>query len=119
MGTWSEPVEGREVCQPFMKGRSRGLVKGRSITEGLAFPERGNLVYTPAELSRAKPPSAANSKYGAEEETSSDEMSAAGQPEVCGCSGLPLPRLGRLCLGRRIPGGQSGPYGRLSSLSRR
>jgi len=62
MGTWSEPVEGRGVSQLLMKGRSRGLAKARSTTEGRAFPERGNLVYTPGEFRRAKPPNAANSR---------------------------------------------------------
>jgi len=70
MGMWSEPVEGREDSRPLTKGRSRGLAKARSITEGRAFPDRGNLVYTPGEFKRAKPPSAANSQYGAEEEIS-------------------------------------------------
>jgi len=78
MGTWSKRVEGREVSHAFMKGRSRGLEKSRSITEGCALTERGNLVYTPGEFSRAKPPSAANSKYGAEEETSWDEKERSG-----------------------------------------
>jgi len=73
MGTWSEPVEGREVSHPFTKGRSRGLAKVRSITEGRALPERGNLVYMPGKFSKAKLPSTANSKYGAEEETSRNE----------------------------------------------
>jgi len=62
MGTWSEPVEGREVSQPLPKSRSRGFAKARSMTEGRTFPQRGNLVYTPGEFSRPKPPSAANSK---------------------------------------------------------
>jgi len=56
------------VSHPLTKGRSRGLAKARSMREGRAFPERGNLVYTPREFSRAKPPSAASSKYGVEEE---------------------------------------------------
>jgi len=60
MGTWFQPVEGTEVSQLLTKGSSRGLAKARSITEGRAFPERGNLVDTPGELRRAKPPSAAN-----------------------------------------------------------
>jgi len=66
IATWSEPVEAREVSHPLMKGRSWGLAKGRSITDRRAFPERGNLVCPPGEFSRANPPSAANSKYGAE-----------------------------------------------------
>jgi len=44
MGTWSEHVQGRDVSQLVTKGRSRGLAKARSIMEGRAFPERGNLV---------------------------------------------------------------------------
>ena len=70
MGTWSEPMEGRKVPQLLTKGRSRGLAKARSITEGRAFHERGDLVYMPGEFGRAKLPSAANSKYRAEEEAS-------------------------------------------------
>ena len=62
MGTWSEPVERRKVSHPFTKGRTRGEPNARSITEGRAFPLRGNLVYTPGEWSKAKPPSAASSK---------------------------------------------------------
>jgi len=78
VGTWSEPVEGRDVSQPLTEGRSRGLAKGRSIAEGHAFPERGNLVYTPGELRRGKPPSATNSKYGADAETSWEENARRG-----------------------------------------
>ena len=70
IGMWSEPVEGREGSHPLTKGRSRGLANTRSITEGRTFPERGNLVYTHGEFSRAKPLNSANSKYGAEEGTS-------------------------------------------------
>ena len=73
IGMWYEPVEGREDSQPLTKSRSRGLAKTRSITEGRACPDRGNLVYTPGDFQRAKPPSAANSKYGPEEEISWDE----------------------------------------------
>ena len=62
METWSKPCEGREVSYPLTKGRSRGLAKARSITEGRAIPESGNLEYMPGEWSRAKPPSAANTK---------------------------------------------------------
>jgi len=60
MGTWSEPVEGREVSQPVMKGRSTRLANARWIRDGRAFAERGNLVYTPREFSRGKPPTASN-----------------------------------------------------------
>jgi len=70
IGTWSDLVEGREVSHPLKKGRSRGFANAKSIKEGRAFPERGNLVYTPGDLRRAKPPTAACSKYGVEEEIS-------------------------------------------------
>jgi len=74
MGTWFEPVERREVSHPLTKGRSTGLAKARSMPERRAFPESGNLVYTPGDLNGAKPPrAAASSKYGAEKETSWDE----------------------------------------------
>jgi len=61
MGTWSEPIEGREVSHPLMKGKSMGLANAKSITEGRALPERGNLVYMPGEFGWAKPPGTANS----------------------------------------------------------
>ena len=66
IGTWSEPVERRDVSHPPRKGRSRGLENARSITEGPAYPGRGNLVYTPGEFRKAKPPKAASSKCGVE-----------------------------------------------------
>ena len=45
MGTWSDPVEGREVAsQDWKAGRMRGLAKARSMALGLKDPERGNLV---------------------------------------------------------------------------
>jgi len=78
MRTWSKPIERREVSQPATKGRSRVLAKAQSITDVRAFPERGNLVYTPGEFCRAKPPSATNLKYGAEKETSQDEKERSG-----------------------------------------
>ena len=78
MRTWSEPIEARERSKPLTQGRSRVLAKARSITEGRAFPERGNLVYTPGDFSRGKPGSTANSKYVVEEETSSDEKERRG-----------------------------------------
>ena len=65
IGTWSKPVEGREVSHPLTKGKSRGLAKARSMREGHAFPEGGNLGYTPGQLSWAKLPSTSNSKYQA------------------------------------------------------
>jgi len=62
MGMWSEPVEGREASQLLTRGRRGGFAKARSMTEGRAFPTRGNLVYSPGGLRRAKPDSAAFSK---------------------------------------------------------
>ena len=45
MGTWSEPVEGREVESHAMKVRDiSGLAKARSIAPGLWDPERGKRV---------------------------------------------------------------------------
>ena len=42
MGTWSEPVEGRdEASQDAKAGAIYGLAKARSITPGLCDPERG------------------------------------------------------------------------------
>jgi len=62
IGMWSEPVKGREASQLLTRGRRGGLAKARSITEGRAFPTKGNLVYSPGGLRRAKPDSAAFSK---------------------------------------------------------
>jgi len=62
IGMWSDPVEGREASQLFNRGRSVGFAKARSMTEGRALPTRGNLVYSPGGLRRAKPDSAAFSK---------------------------------------------------------
>jgi len=62
MGTWSEPVEGREASQLFTRGRRGGFAKARSMTEGRALPTKGNLVYSPGGFRRGKPDSAAFSK---------------------------------------------------------
>ena len=105
MGTWSEPVEGREVSQLWTKGRSMELAKARLITEGRAFPERGNLVYTPGEFSRAKPPSATNSKYRAEQETSWDEKARRGSARALWMFRSPTTKSGTPVSGRRHCGG--------------
>jgi len=34
IGTWSEPVQGRETSHDLNNGRRRGFAKARSITEG-------------------------------------------------------------------------------------
>jgi len=62
IGMWSEPVEGREASQLLIRGRRGAFAKARSMTEGRAFPTRGNLVYSPGGLRRAKLDSAAFSK---------------------------------------------------------
>ena len=62
IGMWSEPVEGREDSQLLTRGRRLGFAKARSKTEGRDLPTRGNLVYSPGGLRRAKPDSAAFSK---------------------------------------------------------
>jgi len=62
IGMWSEPVEGREASQLLTRVRRGGFAKARSKTEGRALPTRGNLVYSPGGLRRAKPDSAAFSK---------------------------------------------------------
>jgi len=62
IGMWSEPVEGREASQLFTSGRRGGFPKARSMTEGQALPTRGNLVYSPGGLRRAKRASPAFSK---------------------------------------------------------
>jgi len=59
IGMWSEPVEGREASQLFTWGRRGGFAKARSMTKAPAWPTRGNRVYSPGGLRRAKPDSAA------------------------------------------------------------
>ena len=45
IGTWSEPVEGREEASQASKaGDINGLEKAKSITPGLWDPERGKRV---------------------------------------------------------------------------
>ena len=42
IGTWSEPVEGREVASQLLKARNMcRLAKARSMTLGLCSPDRG------------------------------------------------------------------------------
>ena len=67
IGTWSEPVEGRETSHHLNNGRRRGFAKARSMTEGRALPTQGNLVYSPGGLRRPKPASAGFSKKGVED----------------------------------------------------
>jgi len=62
LGTWLEPVEGRETSHDLNNGGRRGFAKARSINEGQALPTKGNLVYSPGGLRRAKPAWAAFSK---------------------------------------------------------
>ena len=62
IGTWSEPVEGREDSQLRTNSRRWGLSNTRSITKRWALPARGNLVYSPGGFRSAKPASAAFSK---------------------------------------------------------
>jgi len=56
---WWEPVEGSEASQLLTRGRRWGFAKARSMTEGRDLPSRGNLVYSPGGLRRAKLDSAA------------------------------------------------------------
>ena len=55
MGTWSEPVEGREVSQRWQKEASLEDAKDKSITEGREDPPKGKRVKTPGKLSYSKP----------------------------------------------------------------
>ena len=98
-------MKGREVSHLFTKGRSRGLSKPRSITEGRAFPERGNLMYTPGEFSRAKPPSAANLKSGVKEETSWDKNERSGSARALWMLRSPTTKSGIPMSGKRNSGG--------------
>jgi len=105
IGTSSEADEGREVSQPLTKGTSTAFAKARSITEGRAFPERGNLVYTPGEFSRANPASAANSKYAAEEETSLEEKERSGSVRGLWMFRSRTTKSGTPMSGKRVSGG--------------
>ena len=62
IGMWSEPIERREASQHLSRGRRVGFAKARSMTQGRAFPTKGNLVYSPGGLRRVKQDSAALSK---------------------------------------------------------
>jgi len=79
-----ELVEGREASQIFTIGRRRGLAKARSITEGPALLTRGNLVYSPGGLRRAKLASAAVSKSGSRRRFPVVRRSAEGPIGDCG-----------------------------------
>jgi len=105
METSSKPVEGREVSQLLTKGITRGLAKARSMTEVCAFPERENLVYTSGVFIGAKPPSATNSKYGAQEETSWDDMERSGSAKGLWKFRSPTTKSGIPVSGKRYSGG--------------
>jgi len=94
-----------EISHPLTKGRSRGLAKARLIMEGRAFPEWGNLVYTPGEFSMGKAPSTANSKYGAEEETSLDEKKRSGSARGLWVFRSPTTKSGMPVSAKRDSGG--------------
>jgi len=105
MRTWSEQVKGREVTQPLTKGRSTGFAKERSITEGRALPERGNLVYSPGEFMSAKRHIAANCKYGEEEETSCEEKERSGSGRRLWMFRSPTTESGMPMSGKRVSAG--------------
>ena len=53
IGTWSEPVNGREVASQHLKaGNLCGFANARSMTLGLCSPDRGYRVKTPRVLRR-------------------------------------------------------------------
>src|SRR5437899_795371 len=62
MGTWSDPVDGREVSQLWKKGAAAGLAKEMWRTPGRVEEPNGNRVKMPQTLRREKPRSAAMSK---------------------------------------------------------
>jgi len=78
IAVWSEPVEGRETSQFFTNSRRREFPKNRSMTEGRAFPTKGNQVYSPGGLRWVKPPCTAFSKCGYEEPVSRGENTRIG-----------------------------------------
>jgi len=55
MGTWSEPVEGREVSHERKKGNKSGDANERSITEWRVALSQGKRVNTPGRLRSSKP----------------------------------------------------------------
>jgi len=105
IGTWSEPVEGREPSHPLNIGRRRGFVKARSLTEGRALPTKGNLVYCPGGCKRAKPASAAFSKYGVEETISRRKNDSSGSERGLCMLRSPTTRRGIPRAGKRVSGG--------------
>src|SRR5205807_6450732 len=62
MGTWSDPVDGRDVSQLWKKGAAAELAKEMSRTPGWVEESKGNQVKIPGTLRREKPRSAALSK---------------------------------------------------------
>jgi len=105
IGMWSELVEAREASQLFTIVRRRGLAKARSMTDGQALPTRGNLVYSPGGLRRAKPASAAFSKYGVEETISQGENELRGSERGLCMLRSPTIRRGIPTSGNRVSGG--------------
>jgi len=105
MGTWSEPVEGREASQLSTAGRRRGFANARSITDGRALPTRGNLVYSPGGLRRANPSPAAFSKSGVDEAISRDEKERKGSDVGLWMLRSPTGRRGNPRSGKRTSGG--------------
>src|SRR5438309_1210903 len=95
MGMWSEPVDGRGVSQVMKNGARAGEAKARSITEGLASPPRGNLVYTPGILRSEKPRSVAREKYGKETDISVGLYSLDGSAIGLWMLKSPTTRVGR------------------------
>src|SRR5437899_5573356 len=61
-GTWSDPVDGREVSQLWKKGAAAGLAKEMSRTPGRVEASKGKRVKIPGTLRREKPRSGARSK---------------------------------------------------------
>ena len=104
ISTWSEPVERREPFQPPTMGRTWGFAKDRSITEGRALPGRGNLVYSPGGLRRAKPASAAFSKYGVEDNISRGESDCSGSERPLCMLKSPTTQRGTSRDGKRVSG---------------
>jgi len=105
IGMWSDPVEGRDASQLFTRVRSSGFAKARSMTKGRALPTRGNLVYSLGGLRRAKPDSAAFSKYGVEDVISRGEKCRRGYVRALWMLRSPTTRRGNPRSGKRTSGG--------------
>src|SRR5437899_1106408 len=101
IGTWSDPVDGREVSQLWKKGAAARLAKEMSRTPGWMEESKENRVKILGTLRREKPRSVARSKYGAETEMSWEESSRSGSGRGSWRLKSPMVIVGKGCVGKR------------------